>query len=236
MQTVTVPSNNAPASGKPNRTNPYVIGLVMIAAGVLLFAQNLGWLEGVEGFFWAIAFAVGGLAFLYTFLTNTTERWWAAIPAFALFGLGGTIMLDEYAPGRMSDLAGGVFLGSLGLGFLVVLAARRDFWWALIPGGTLLTLGVVAAIGESNILTGMDTGGVLFIGLAVTFLLVALTGSGEENKRWWALIPAAVLLIMGTLILANATQYLEMLNYVWPVVLIVVGGWLLYKAMTRRSE
>lgn len=235
MQNVTAPSNNAPVSGQPRRTNPYVVGLVMIAAGLLLFAQNLGWLDRVQGFIWGIAFAVGGLAFLYAFLTDITERWWAAIPAFALFGLSGSILLDQYASGRMSDLAGGVFLGSIGLGFLIIAMTRRDAWWALIPGGTLVTLGVVASLDEMSLAPGMDTGGVLFVGLGVTFLLVALTGMGDDHKRWWAFIPAAVLFIMGTLILADAAEYLAMLNYLWPVALIVVGGWMLYKAINRRN-
>lgn len=235
MQNATVPSNNAPVSGQPRRTNPYVVGLILIVAGLFLFAQNLGWLDQVQGYFWAIAFGAGGLAFLYTFLTDTNERWWAAIPAFALFGLCGTILLDQYATGRVSALAGGVFLGSLGLGFLVIAAIKRDGWWALIPGGTLATLGVVASLDETAITPGMDTGGVLFLGLGLTFLLVALTGMGDDRKRWWALIPAAVLFIMGSLILADAAEYLMMLNYVWPVVLILVGGWMLYKAMNRRN-
>ena len=37
-----------------------------------------------------------------------------------------------------------MFLGTIGLSFWVIYLTRRDFWWAVIPGGALMTLALVA--------------------------------------------------------------------------------------------
>ena len=63
----------------------------------------------------------------------------------------------------------------------------RDRWWAIIPGGVLFTLAIVSVMPEA-FLSGAGSGGLFFLGLALTFLLVALLA----NMRW-AFWPAGVL-------------------------------------------
>jgi len=70
------------------------------------------------------------------------------------------------------------------------------------------------------------TGGVFFVGLALTFLLVALATGFR-----WAFYPAAILGVLG--VLATASTF-DFANYVWALALIVLGGWLVLRFFTNR--
>ena len=108
----------------------------------------------------------------------------------------------------------------LSLAFLWVFFTDTTRWWAIIPAGVLLTLGVVSVLDE---LTDIDTGGVLFVGLGLTFALVAILPGGSQ--RSWAFIPAVILLIFGTLLVPS----LELATYVGPALLILLGGYLVFR-------
>jgi len=237
MSNITLPQGQLPVSGKPQRTTPIIWGAILLIVGALMLLQNLGLLEGIAAFVWALLFAAGGLVFAYLFFADYRQRWWAALPACGLLGIAGTIMLGEYAPDRMEFLTGAAFLASVGIGFLAVYLARRDFWWAIIPGGTLVSLSVVAGISDSGFAESFDVGSVLFFGLGITFLLVALTATEEGGPRRWAYIPAGVLLLIGVVIFSQQTAMLAALNYVWPIVLILLGAFFLLQAyQAGRNE
>jgi len=197
-------------------------GILLIVVGVLLLLQNIGIFVGVVALIWALIFAAGGLIFLYMFLTNRTQ-WWAIIPGFALLGLAALIALDEFFP-RVGDILGGtLFLGGIGLAFWVIYFLKRESWWAVIPGGVMFTLALIA--GLDSVFEGLETGGVLFLGLGLTFGLLYFLPTPHGRMKW-ALIPAAVLLVMGLLITAATTG---LLNYLWPIALILAGLYLLFR-------
>ncbi len=207
------------------RANLYAGGL-MILAGVLLLLQSLGVIAGVEHFVWAVLFGLGGLAFLAAFL-HDRGNWWAAIPGSVLLSLAVLIVLGDLVP-DLGHWGGTIFLGGLGLGFWLIYLSRREEWWAVIPGGVLLTLAVVA--GTAPLLHGESQGGVFFLGLGLTFgLLYLLPTPGGRLK--WALIPGAILLLAGCVFLAAAA---DLIRFVWPAALILIGIYLLYR--TSRKE
>ncbi len=227
--------NPLPESGQPQRTNPLLWGALLVVAGGLILMQNLGLFEGIARFIWPLAFAAGGLAFGSVYVSNPREHWWAVIPAFALFGLSGTIMISEFGPQRLSFLAGSAFLGALGLAFWVIYFTRRDYWWAMIPGGTLLSLSAVAAVsGIHSLSTVVDPGSVLFLGIGATFLLVALSSVDEGHSRWWAYIPAGVMLLLGFVVFSQRMAMFTMMNWFWPVVLMGAGLLLLLRALGNK--
>ena len=204
------------------RTVNTVGAILLIGVGILLLLQNFGILGGVVALIWSLIFGVGGLIFLYMFLTNRTQ-WWAIIPGFTLLGLAALIALDQFLP-RIGDALGGtIFLGGIGLAFWVIYFLNREHWWAVIPGGVMFTVALVA--GLDAVFEGLETGGVLLLGLGLTFGLLSLLPTPQGRMRW-ALIPAAVLLVMGLLITAATTGILE---YLWPAALIVVGLYLLFR-------
>lgn len=199
--------------------------ILLIIAGALLLLQNLGVFEVAVALIWSLLFAAGGLVLLYLFLTERTRHWWAIIPGFALVGVAALIVLDEFFPRIGGDLGGMIFLGGLGLAFWVIYFQKREYWWAIIPGGTLVTLALI--VGLESVFEGDELGGILFLGLGLTFGLLYF----QKRKYWWALIPAAVLLAMGLLITVAAMGAFE---YLVALALILVGLYLLLRLFTSR--
>jgi len=203
-------------------------GILLILVGILLLLQNIGILVGVVALIWALIFGVGGLVFLYMFLTNRTQ-WWAVIPGFALLGLAALIALDEFFPRVGEALGGMIFLGGVGLAFWVIYFVKREQWWAIIPGGTLFTLALVA--GLESVFEGAEMGGVFFLGLGLTFALLYFVPTPQGRMKW-ALIPAAALVVMGVLTTAVATGSLAFLG---GAILILIGLYSLLRLFVKGT-
>jgi hypothetical protein len=184
-----------------------LIGAVLILGGILMLLDKTGVLKGATDFFWAGLLAIGAAIFLFWFFSDRS-KWWAAIPGFTLAGMAAsTLLLDRLGWGGLA------FLGGIGVGFWAVYLRQPAQWWAIIPGGVLLTLGFTSALTEAfNV---VETGGVFFVGLGLTFLLVALLA-----KMKWAFIPAAVLLLLGFFL---GTPFVGVLEYAWIGILLIVG-------------
>jgi hypothetical protein len=202
-------------------------GALLIIGGVLFLLQNLNIFEFGD-LFWAALFFLACLFFVSLYRQDRAN-WWALIPGFVLFGVGAQIAVGRLFPQAANILGGLLVLGSAGLGFVLIYLLDRENWWAIIPGGVMLTLGVVSAIDEA--LPGVGTGGVFFLGLGATFALVALVPT-KSGPMKWAWIPAGVLLVMGALILATAEK---MMAYIGPAGLILVGGFLILRTFVRRE-
>jgi len=201
-------------------------GLLLIGAGVIFLLQNFNVLPQSPSM-WGMAFAIAGVFFLLGFFSNRAY-WWAAFPAFGFLGLA-LLAFWEVLPTRniSDDLMGAVFLGMLGLSFIAVTLREPKHWWAIIPAGALLSIASVVTLQALVRDPGpVQIGGVLFIGMGVTFLLVWLLPS-TGGRRGWAIWPAISLLLFGGLITAAAT---DLLGVLWPVGLILAGLLVLLRA------
>lgn len=201
--------------------------ILLIIVGILLLLQNFGILKIVVALIWSLIFGIGGLIFLYMFRANRSQ-WWAVIPGFALLGLAALIVLDEFFPRVGNTLGGMIFLGGIGLAFWVIYFVKREHWWAVIPGGVLFTLALV--IGLSSVFEGAAMGGGFFLGLGLTFVLLYFVPTPHGRMKW-ALIPAAVLVVMGVLITAITTGILD---FLFAAALILVGLYLLFRMFGSR--
>jgi hypothetical protein len=126
-------------------------------------------------------------------------------------------------------LGGVIILGGIGLAFLLVYLSNRENWWAIIPAGVMLTLTAIVAL--QDLATGFEVGGLLFLGLGLTFIVVAVLPT-QHGQMKWAFIPAGVLLAMGLLITAALS---DLINYIWPVVLILAGLFLVLRTFIWRT-
>ncbi len=213
-------------------------GCLLILGGILFLLQNL-WEIKVGEAFWAILFLLAGGFFLAVYLQKRDEsrglpspgvsHWWALIPSMTCLGIGVAIGLGVVSSDLSSLLSGPIILGGIGVGFLLVFLFHQENWWALIPAGTLLTLTVVALLDESS--SKIDSDGVLFLGLGLTFALVALLRVPQGNLRW-AWIPAGILFLIGLIVLGASV---DVINYVWPAVLILAGGLLVLRTVLHRG-
>lgn len=204
-----------------NRWNARIwVGAGLLLLGLLMFVERLGILRGITGLFFGALFLLGGAYFVYRFVNDVRGEWWAIIPGLALVGIGVGSLLS----GVLSNWSGFFFLGALGLSFFAIYWSRREFWWAIIPGGVLVTLAFISLLGD--VFRVGDSGGIFFVGLGLTFVLVAVLASLQ-----WAWIPGIILLVMGALI---GTPFLGSMNLIWPAALIVGGLLLIFQFARRR--
>ena len=205
-----------------------LLSTLLIAAGILFLLQNLGLLP-IGDIVWPILFAVASLIFLFVFVTQPRTNWWAVIPGLVLLSLAATIALDALGAGAWS---GAVFLGGISLAFWVIYLINREHWWAVIPGGVLLTIALIAGLDSLPGFESVEIGGVFFLGLGLTFGLLALLPTSESRMKW-PLIPAAALLAIGALIMAAAV---EIIQYLWPAALILAGLYLIFRTFIARQS
>ncbi|MBE0696499.1 MAG: hypothetical protein IH586_06215, partial [Anaerolineaceae bacterium] len=201
--------------------------LILLGVGILLSNLNiLPWdITGAQ-WFWLLVFGGAGAAFVAVFLSNR-ENWWAVIPGFTLIGLA--VLISNILP-ENGDAGAAIFLGMVGLSFWVIYAQKREFWWAIIPGGVLASLALMLLF--SGLLGGEGEPAIFFLGMGVTFLLVYLLPN-QETKMRWALWPAAILGFMGMMFTLGSSG---LIGYIFPVALILFGGWLVFRAMNRKNQ
>ncbi|MCB0056763.1 MAG: hypothetical protein KDE45_07060, partial [Caldilineaceae bacterium] len=116
-------------------------------------------------------------------------------------------------------------------GFLAIFFTNPRRWWALIPGGALFSVAGVAAL-DALPFAFINPGSLLFIGLGATFGVLGLMSTYLGQNLRWAYIPAAILLVLGLVIV---TPFVGMLGWVWPLALIGAGAYLVLRRSGARD-
>jgi hypothetical protein len=203
-----------------------LMGLLLIVAGAMFLLEALD-LIVIGGWLWGLAFLVAAAAFIYVYFTNR-EHWWPLIPGCTLAGIGLTILTSELIP-AMGEFGGFFVLAGIGLSFLLIYLTRRDYWWALIPAGTLLTLALVT-VADRFFTDDVGVPGVLFLGLGITFAMLALIPTARGRMKWpW--IPAIVLGLMGVLMIGAG---LENAGIALGLVMVAVGVYFILRTVKAR--
>lgn len=202
-------------------------GILLILGGVLFLLDNLNIITFGD-IFWGFVLGIGGVGFLSVYFSDR-QHWWALIPGMTLLAVAVVVFLSILLPAVENLLGGAIVLGGIALSFILIYLINQEHWWAIIPGGVLTTLALITLLDEA--FTGIETGGILFLGLGLTFALVAILPNPHGQMRW-AYIPAGILFLMGLLIMATATQ---LINYLWPVALILVGLYFVFRTVLTRS-
>jgi hypothetical protein len=200
-------------------------GVVLVLIGALLLGQQFNLFGPMQLSFAVFLFGIPAVMFLLTYAFDR-RQWWALIPGFILLGLA-SVVFNEANHGS-SLVSGAIFLFSIGLPFWLIYVTKR-WWWAIIPAGVMTVLAIMPIV-SNDVLPGQFVGGIFFLGLAAVFALVRLATLSNPSMGW-AWWPAAILGIFGvlTLLLGNAS----IAQYIWPIALIVLGGWLLLRNFAR---
>lgn len=169
-----------------------------------------------------------GVAFLARYRTGP-EQWWSIIPGLTMIGLGGSILLSLLSGTIADALAGTVLIAAIGVSFLVIFFQSRSHWWALIPGGIMMTVATVALVEGLDL--GIDGGSLMMFGMAATFGLVSLVEVDGKKLRW-ALIPAGILLALGVFVLS---ENLGVMGILWPLLIIAAGIAFVIRSYTAES-
>jgi hypothetical protein len=202
-----------------------IVGLLLFVVGALALLNTLGVLP-IEGKTWDIllpaCFLAGGVVFLYV-LISSKKNWWASIPAFTLIGLGLLIGSSLFMPG-FEEYSAAIFLAFIGIGFWVIYFLDLQKWWAIIPGGALVSVGALVATGWVSL---------LFLGLALTFALLWILPNRGKRMTWpW--IPAGVLAVMGCAFLWEDVGGRYM-NYIMPALFVAAGLALILYTVFRKK-
>jgi hypothetical protein len=199
----------------------FVWGGILILVGILFLLQEFQILGSAFEYMWVLLMAAGAAAFLWIYFTKQ-DQWWAIIPGLTLFGLT-LVAIDElFDILPSSDISGAIFLGCIGLAFWLVYLRKQVQWWAIIPGGVLITLSLVAGLDFLSEWNDV----IFFLGLGVTFFLVALLPGAVHNTKW-ALIPGGIMTVLG---LALFAPVLNIMNIAWPIILIGLGIFILIRS------
>ena len=224
-----------------HRTNTWLWSAGLMVGGLVLLLFNLNGLARFEPLaqyiLGGLTFA-GGLGFFAGFIAAPTH-WWRLIPGWTLLALALMIVATTLPAVGPQLTAALLFVGLAAAFAHIYLLRRHDNWWAIIPSGFMLVLAAVIVL-SSTIARVETLGAILFSGLGAVFLaLYLVTG---RNTQWWALIPAAALLIFGLFIFtlsdALGGERNDLLRW-WPVLLIALGiavGWWAARTPPARRD
>ncbi len=207
-------------------------GLLLVVGGILLLLTNLNVIHiRIAPILWFIFLGAVGALFTWVFITDREESWWAVIPGITLLSIASLVFLDLLMPRVINVIGGPIVTMGIGLSFLLIYLTKREFWWALIPGGTMATVTVMILLSEF-IESGEFLAAFFFLGLASTFGLIYALPSLSGERQTWAIYPALVMLGMAILMLIIVSA--SLLWQIWPFALIAIGAYLIYR--TFRSQ
>lgn len=181
----------------------FIWAVVLMLGGAFLLAQNFGLFGEMGAPIWSVLLGGLGLLFLLNFITALDE-WWALIPGCILIAIAVVIFLEQRGD-VPEETSGVLILLGVGLPFLLIyisqtLRGKKDFWWALIPGGILVAIATVVFIAPR--VSGEVIGAIVLWLVALPFLIVYLS---NRPRNWWAFIPGGILLVMGAAPLLTLT-------------------------------
>lgn len=208
-----------------------LLGILLIVGGALLGAQQLGYLRGdwndaVFAGLWAL-----GALFFFDLYRRDRTQWWFGLVAFILAGLAASNLLSLFFPAIGDAIGGAIFFGAMAFGFILVYRRDSNNWWALIPAGVMLSLATITVADDLPFQLPFDEGGLLFIGIGLTFLVLTQIKVAGENLSW-AIYPAIPLILFGLFVAFGRSASW---NVLWPVLIIIFGLYFLVDAMRKRS-
>lgn len=206
----------------------YLWGGMFILIGLIFLLDYFGFV-GFTSLLWTLIFGLGGIILFSSYFSNH-ENWWAIIPGGTLISIALLIGLEYIFPESLGDFGGSIVLWGIGLSFALVYLVDHENWWAIIPAGVLISIGIV--VGFSTILAGELTAAFFFIGLGSTFAILALIPTPEGKMRW-AWIPALVLLGLGLALLIISEDIFRIIG---ALGLIALGGFLIYRTLRSRDQ
>ncbi len=193
-------------------------GILLVAAGAMFLLQNLG-VFALGRDLQAILLAAAGLVLVHP--SGAGSRWWALVVGISLMAMAALLSLAAVYPATAEAWGGTLVLGAIGASFWALVILRRERWWAVIPGGLLLTLAAVARPpSAARGALRLDPQAVFFLGLGLTFALAGLLPRRQGPMRW-ALIPGAAMVGLSLSTLAGAAWLSSLL---WPAALVLGGS------------
>lgn len=201
----------------------------LIPAAVMVFLTLVALLvERVPGeWFGALLLFMVALSFFMVYLRQRT-RMWALLVAYIVAALA--IAPAMASAGSLAPYYGGLFLLLVALPFLFVYFRNGDKWWPIIPASALIGLALVTIAGIAGWINSPGGGG-LASALLMASLAAAFAAIWLRHGRQWA---KTVTIVLGALAVAMAL-FAARSAILWPIVLILLGAYVLFTALRRRT-
>lgn len=207
-----------------------VFGILLILFGTYLALEQFGVIPvSARGLVPAVLFGFAAFSLFSMYFANTT-RWWAVMVGFFMSGLALSALVGVFAPEMSARVSGTLFFAGLSLGFAAAYVVQRENWWAIIPGGVMLSLAAVTFF-ENTPGIPFEPAGLLFIGMGLTFLLLS-TVKNNNIRLSWGIYPGIPLLIFGVMLAIGSEESWAVMG---PLLLVAGGVWLLYSSLRKRS-
>jgi len=144
------------------------------------------------------------------------------LPGVILIVIGATLFAIQWL-----HLDADVIVLVIGLVFAGAYAATRRY-------GLLIPAGIVTGLGAGILLEDFGvTREPVVLGLGLGFLAIygvdLATSRSPQRARWWPLIPGAILIAVAGAGGAFGDEGGRTIQQAWPVILIVIGAWLLVR-------
>lgn len=144
------------------------------------------------------------------------------VPGLVLIIVGGVLLLA-----RQHLISGDVTVLIIGT-LLLAAYAFTGHYGLLVPGGIMTGLGAGIALRDRGPL-GAASG---MLGLGAGFLLIYVVDRARGTQRpggSWPVIPGGILVTIGVVQAARAAHAVWAIGTWWPVLLILLGVWLLLR-------
>ena len=144
------------------------------------------------------------------------------LPGVILIVIGATLFAIQWL-----HLDADIIVLVIGLVFAGAYAATRRY-------GLLIPAGIVTVLGAGILLEDFGvTREPVVLGLGLGFLAIygvdLATSRSPQRARWWPLIPGAILIAVAGAGGAFGDEGGRTIQQAWPVILIVIGAWLLVR-------
>ncbi len=171
-------------------------GLILVAAGSLFLAYNLGIPVDLTPILWMGVCAVLSAAWFIRYLFSDHQRWSWLLPACLFAAIAVMIGLSE-ADVRDTLIAAPLFVGFTVPFVVAFFTDRQQNYWAVIPAAVFGMLAVTTFSGEP---AGEFLAALVVMTIAAPFFFVYMT----QPRQWWALMPAGILGSIGFTALIGA--------------------------------
>lgn len=208
-----------------NRRRALIWGGLMIVGGVMMLVQQV---TDVSPWVWVTVLGVFGFVALVLGLGERFD-WPLLLTSYIVFAIAGLITLVTV--GWLDNESPAFYvLGAVALPFFVLFLVDRSQWWGLIPGYVLLAVSIMIYLIVNDLLRDLMVPAYILFAIALPFFVVFIA----DFRRWWALIPAGILSILG-LAFFLSTGFLYLINYIGAAVLIGLGIVVLARVILKKD-
>ncbi len=189
-----------------------LLGLVLVAAGLLAMLNSIPFFRMLPSFIWLLLL-MGVGAVVWT-ASNLRLPFWQRLVIYVLIGV--------YATTSTGSFAGAAATGFIAMAFLLTYAMQPRNWWALIPGGVMTAVTLIILLG--NFFPGWQSGPLFMLMLSATFSVLYLLPQ-ERGGQQWARYPALATILI-TLIMNDPSGRTP--SWLIPLLLIGSGAGILW--------